>query len=657
MAEQSVTSAVTLASLPHSQPMYVDEGRCLSLYEAVPVMLHSIDTQGPLVHVSDAWLAALGYERSEVLGKNWTAFLTQEHQQKSADVEISELFRRGHCSDIEYRVHRKDGSIIDVALSAVVTKDTKGFPFSLTVIQDISERKQIQNELIAQRERLRVTLASIGDGVITTDQRGIVEYLNPVAERLTGWSTEAARGSESAKIFRIFDEGSDREQQNTVDSCLAEDRIVCSYEQVVRPVLRDKKGIEHCVEECAAPIVDATGNSVGVVLVFRDVSEQRRLSREIKYRATHDSLTGIYNRTEFDHLLEEALTSATIDESTHALLYIDLDQFKVVNDIGGHAAGDRLLKQVVGIIRGVVRKNDVFARLGGDEFGLILEGCSLRSAQKVAQKICAELDSFRFQYGTHYLHVGASIGLVLIDKNWTTTASLLQAADHACYAAKKEGRNRVHSYLVNDGVIEARRDDTCWIKCLERAFDNGRFVLYWQNIRPLAARGKGIHGEILLRMLDQDEMLISPGAFISVAERFQLVSRIDRWVVRTVFAWMTDHRDELHHVESLAVNLSGMSVGDRDFHVFIKKMIKTHDFDHRKICFEITETIAISNISDALCFVDSMRGYGIKFAWDDFGSGVLSFGYLKRLPFDFVKIDGQFIRSLCLDPIDQATVK
>jgi diguanylate cyclase (GGDEF)-like protein/PAS domain S-box-containing protein len=628
-----------------------------ALYEATPAMLHSIDSMGRLIHVSDVWLRTLGYERHEVAGRLLTEFLAPESRAYAADVVIPELFRDGRCSEIEYQLCRKDGLLIDVILSAVVVKDIDGSLLSLTVIEDVTERKCAQAQLIAQRERLRVTLDSIGDGVIAADERGIIEYLNPVAERLTGWSTSLARGRPSEMVFRVFEEGSDTWAQNPVAICLAERRVACSSEQVVRPVLHNRSGRVYSVESCAAPIVDTAGQSLGVVLVFRDVSEQRRLNREIKYRATHDALTDTYNRSEFDRQLGQALDAVFDTDITHSLLYIDLDQFKLANDIGGHAAGDRLLKQVVGIIRGVIRKNDVFARLGGDEFGVILEHCSLESGRRVAQKICDELDVFRFQHGNHFLHVSASIGLVLIDRHWTTTASLLQAADHACYVAKQEGRNRVHSYFINDELIEAHRDDTRWIKSLENALDNGRFVLYWQNIRSLRNGDGGVHGEILLRMLGEDHALISPGAFIPAAERFQLMSRIDRWVINRVFEWMTAHRNELAHVESLGVNLSGMSVGDRDFHRYVHEMIDAFDFDHQKLCFEITETAAISNISDALSFLNSMRARGIRFALDDFGSGVSSFGYLKRLPVDFLKIDGQFIRGLAVDSVDQATVK
>ncbi|ASL47792.1 Cyclic di-GMP phosphodiesterase PdeB [Burkholderia sp. AD24] len=624
------------------------------LYEAIPVMLHSIDAMGRLVRVSDVWLSTLGYERIEVLGRPWTDFLAPECGEFISEIGIPYLFRNGSCSKTPLRIVRKDGTLIDILLAAVVANDGDGSPFSLTVVEDVTEWKRTQTELIAQRERLRVTLDSIGDGVITTDQRGVVEYLNPVAERLTGWSNGLARGASSETVFRIVEEGSRTWARNPVDICIAESRVACSSEQVV---LRSQNGREYCVESCAAPIVDATGQFMGVVLVFRDVSEQRRLHHEIQYRATHDALTGIFNRTEFDRRLRHALNTALDTSVVHALLYIDLDQFKLANDIGGHTVGDKLLKQVVGIVKGLVRSNDIFGRLGGDEFGLILERCGLEDAQKVAQQICDELDAFRFQHGSHSLHVGASIGLVLIDRHWTNAVTLLQAADQACYAAKQAGRNRVHRYFVGDEAIEAHRDDTLSLKRLESALNGGHFVLHWQRIRPLTADGGGVHGEILLRMLDENKTLIPPGAFIPAAERFQMVSRIDRWVIRHVFEWMAKHRADLSHVESLGINLSGVSVGDRDFHRYVHEMIETFDFDHDKLCFEITETAAISNMSDALSFLNSMHAHGVRFALDDFGSGVSSFGYLKRLPVEFLKIDGQFIRGLFVDPVDQAAVK
>jgi diguanylate cyclase (GGDEF)-like protein/PAS domain S-box-containing protein len=631
------------------------ERRYRALYEATPAMLHSIDSQGRLVHVSDLWLATLGYAREEVIGCWWADFLTPASRAYATGTVIPELFRTGRYQGVEYQAVHKDGAVMDIVASSFIQRDPDGIPLlSLTVIEDVTERKRVQTELAEQIERLHVTLHAIGEGVITTDAKGRVEYLNPVAEKLTGWTTAAARGMSSIAVFRIVDDATRLPARSPVEICLAADQAVGAAGQAV---LTRRDCREYFIEHSTAPIRSAEGDTRGVVLVFRDVSEQRRLSREMTYRATHDALTGLVNRDEFEHRLQLALACAHRGEAEYALMYVDLDQFKLVNDAGGHAAGDRLLKQVAGVIGRLVRKSDTFARLGGDEFGLIIEHCSTEGAQKVAQQICREIDAFRFQLGIHRLHIGASIGLVPVDRRWPTTANLLRAADSACYAAKEAGRNRVHTYFADDAVIESHRLDMQWVRRIEQALDNDQFILHWQRIMPLSHDTGGVHGEVLLRLVGDDGELISPGAFLPAAERFHMASRIDRWVVREVFEWMATHKTSLSHVVTVSVNLSGLSIADLDFHRYVLELIEAFEFDHHKLCFEITETAAITNLSDARLFFESMRAYGVRFALDDFGSGVSSFGYLKSLPVDYLKIDGQFIRDLEEDLVDQATVR
>jgi diguanylate cyclase (GGDEF)-like protein/PAS domain S-box-containing protein len=631
------------------------ERRYRMLYEATPAMLHSIDSQGRLVHVSDLWLATLGYARDEVIGHLLADFLTPASRAYATGTVIPELFRTGHYKGVEYEAVHKDGTVIDIIASSFIQRDPDGTPLlSLTVIEDVTERKRVQVELAEQIERLHVTLHAIGEGVITTDAQGRVEYLNPVAEKLTGWTTAMARGMSSVAVFRIVDDATRMQARSPVETCLAADQVVGAAGQTVLTSLDCR---EYFIEHSSAPIRSAEGDTLGVVLVFRDVSEQRRLSREMMYRATHDALTGLVNRDEFEHRLQLALASAHRGEAEYALMYVDLDQFKLVNDAGGHAAGDRLLKQVAGVIGRLIRKSDTFARLGGDEFGLIIEHCSIEEAQGVAQQICREIDAFRFQLGIHRLHIGASIGLVPVDRRWPTTANLLRAADSACYAAKEAGRNRVHTYFADDAIIESHRSDMQWVRRLEQALDNGQFILHWQQITPLGHDTGGIHGEVLLRLVGDDGELISPGAFLPAAERFHMASRIDRWVVREVFEWMARHTAEMSHVATVSVNLSGLSIADLDFHRYVLELIGAFEFDQQKLCFEVTETAAITNLSDARLFFESMRTYGVRFALDDFGSGVSSFGYLKSLPVDYLKIDGQFIRDLEEDLVDQATVR
>jgi len=620
-------------------------------------MAHSIDAQGRLILVSDVWLSTLSYERGEVVGRFWPDFLTPASRIYAIDVVIPELFRTGHCKDIEYQMVRKDGALIDMLVSSFIEHDASGMPLqSLTIIQDVTQRKREQSELAEQHERLRVTLDSIGDGVITTDADGRIQYLNPVAERLTGWSSGEARGRPSSPVFNIVHEETRRRAMSPVNVCLSENRTVGLAGHTI---LLSRDCREYHIEDSAAPIKDAAGRTVGVVLVFRDVSEQRLLSLEMTHRATHDELTGLLNRSEFERRLESTLSVAHNGGGRYVLMYIDLDRFKLVNDAGGHAVGDRLLKQVASLLERIARQhdNDIFARLGGDEFGLIVEHCSIEAAQGIAQKICEEIDAFRFPHGDQLLHVGASIGLVQVDERWPTVASLLRAADSACYAAKEAGRNRFLAYFAADEMIESHQKDMQWARRIEHAQDKGQLVLHWQEIKAFHHNAEGLHGEVLLRLVGEDGKLISPGAFLPSAERFYMASRIDRWVVNETFEWMARHREALGHLDMLSINLSGQSIGDRDFHRYVIELIQSIAFDHHKLCFEITETAAIINLSDAISFLESMRAFGIRLALDDFGSGFSSFGYLKNLPADYLKIDGQFIRDLATNPGGQATVR
>jgi diguanylate cyclase (GGDEF)-like protein/PAS domain S-box-containing protein len=512
----------------------------------------------------------------------------------------------------------------------------------------------LTEELATQLERVRITLHSIGDGVITTDAQGRVEYLNPVAEQLTGWTGESAKGQPSNVVFHIVNQTTRAPAQNPIDICLIENRTVGL---ATHTVLIGRDGKEYFIEDSAAPIKNPDGRILGAVLVFHDVSEQHRLSDEMSYRATHDALTSLYNRDEFERRLEKTLMAAQSDQTAHTLMYMDLDQFKLVNDAGGHAAGDRLLKHVADVIRELLQPGDTFARLGGDEFGLIVSRRTLKKAQSLAHSICQTIDALRLQHGNQRLHSGASIGLVPLDSRWPTAAALMQAADSACYAAKEAGRNRVHTYVEADQMIEARREDMQWVRRLEQALDTDRFVLFWQHITPLNADNDGIHGEILLRMLGDGDKLILPGAFLPSAERFHIAPRIDRWVVHAVFTWMASHRAQLHDVTTIAVNLSGLSISDRHFRQYVLDLLTTMPLDHQKLCFEITETAAITNQTDAIEFLRIMRTQGVRFALDDFGSGAASFGYLKSLPVDYLKIDGQFIQRIEHDLVDQATVR
>ena len=528
-------------------------------------------------------------------------------------------------------------------------------------MQDISDRvnqrlelDQLARDLDEDRSLLKVTLASISEALVTTDVHGIVTWLNPVAERMTGWASAEAIGRPLAQVFHVLNEDTRRPMPEHVLACLDGGGLATAASRLV---LLSRNGEEFGIQDSSAPIRNEAGDVLGVVLVFRDVSEQRKLSSEMSFRATHDALTGVYNRAEFELRLGRSLEQSRQDGSDHAMLYIDLDQFKLVNDACGHASGDQLLQQVVRLLAESVRGSDTLARLGGDEFGILMAHCTADQAQRAAQKICDRMDEFRFVHGERRFRIGASIGLVPVDRRWQTTAAIQQAADTSCYAAKEAGRNRVHVWFDTDVVVQERQFEMQWTTRIEQALDDDGFVLFAQRIEPLKDRAAGLHAEVLLRMTQPGGGLVAPGAFLPAAERFHLASRIDRWVLRQVVEWMKALPD-LASIELLSVNLSGQSVGDRSFHRWALDLLdRAGPGVCSALCLEITETAAVTSIADAVIFIDQVRAFGVKVALDDFGAGAASFGYLKNLTVDILKIDGQFVRDLVDDPLDEVAVR
>ena len=588
------------------------------------------------------------------LREEWMSLYTPDSRQRMEQALANALQGR-HAFDLELDMPQPHGVVHSVRAVGMVEWGPDLQPARLVgAFQDVTERRRMARELEGQHELLRVTLQSIGDAVITTDAQGIVMWLNPVAERMTGWPADEARGRPLAEVFQIVDEPTRQRIDNPVIACLARCETVSPSHQAL---LLARGGGEFGIEDTAAPIRNDRGDILGVVLVFHDVSEQRRLSGEMTYRATHDLLTGLVNRAEFETRLQALWGRARRDESTHGLLFIDLDQFKLVNDTCGHAVGDHLLQQVSRLLTDTVRSRDTLARLGGDEFAILLEDCPPEQAQRVAQKICDRMNQFRFVHAEKRFRIGVSIGMVPLDARWSSTAALQQAADTACYAAKDGGRNRVHVWLDTDAAVSARQLAVQWTARIEQALDADGFILFAQRIVALRTGMAGLHAEVLLRMHAEDGTLVLPGAFLPAAERFHLASRIDRWVLEHVIHWM-GAQPSIGELQTLSINLSGQSVGDRSFHAWAGVQLRAAGpVICAKLCLEITETAAVTNLPDAVAFIEQVRASGVRVALDDFGAGASSFGYLKNLPVDYLKIDGQFIRNLMTDTLDDVAVR
>jgi len=392
--------------------------------------------------------------------------------------------------------------------------------------------------------------------------------------------------------------------------------------------------------------------------VFHDVSESRELNRKLSYHASHDILTGLVNRREFESRLERALKSARAREASYALCHIDLDQFKIINDNCGHSAGDALLGQVGALLKSKIRWRDTVSRLGGDEFGVLLESCSLEEAVRNAEQLREAIRNYKFVWEERTFRLGASIGVVPISPENEDVAALLSAADSACAAAKENGRNRIYSFQENDIDLMRRRREMQWAARINNALEDGRFEIFRQVILPLQnPQEHGMHYELLLRMRDEAGKIVTPDQFIAAAERYGLTPNIDRWMIEHALRWLVSEADEREKLELCSINLSGQSLGDDKFLPFVIDHFHRSGIDASKICFEITETAAIASFSQANRFIHALKELGCRFALDDFGTGLSSFGYLKHFPVDFLKIDGSFVKEILHDPIDREMVR
>jgi len=631
------------------------EARYRGLFENVVDGVYIASREGDLVTANPALVEMLGYESVEEMksiGKTTELYVNPVDRERV----FARLEAEGLVKNFEYRLRRKDGSEIVVLENArAVYDDNNNIVAHEGTITDITDRKRAETRIFEEKERAQVTLQSIGDGVITTDAKGTVDYINPVAQDLTGWDMRAARGKPIAELMTIVNEHTRASVENPVLRCLKDGRVITLAEN---SVLITRNSDETPIQDSAAPIRDRIGNIVGAVMVFHDTSKESRLFRQLSYQASHDALTGLINRSEFENCLVAALDKLRIDsEHTSALLYLDLDQFKVVNDTFGHSAGDELLRQLTEIVQAQIRSTDVFARLGGDEFGILLERCDEQRAVEVAEAIRGSVEGYRFEWLDSFTTVRVSIGVVMLTSLEDNVASLMSSADVACYSAKDMGRNQVHLYKDSDASL--RHEEMKWVSRITSAVEEDRFELFFQPIIGIndtngTARG---HYELLLRMKDEKGDIVGPDQFIPSAERYNLMSTLDRWVIHKALTELADHQSESEARYTLAINLSGTSLSEDRFLQFVIDELKKHELPNGAICFEITETAAISNLSRVVHFMKTLKTLGCKFSLDDFGSGLSSFTYLKNLPVDYLKIDGQFVSNVADDSVDESMVK
>ena len=605
------------------------------------------------IYYSPRWRSMLGYKVDDVHNgiEAFKALLHPDDMEKTFTMVDDYTSGRAEKFSVEFRMLHKDGHYVDVLSRAFGLKNSEGELVRLVGTHvDITEEKRITAALAASEIRFRTLYDDTPAMFFNTSSDGTILTVNEYGANQLGYEVSELKGKD---VNIVIHENDRTFAQEKIKQCFEMPDIVHRWD--LRKV--HKHGHIIMVRESVRVVNDTQGEP-SLFIVCEDISEAFRLSEELSYQATHDALTGLVNRSEFERRLQRVIEANQSMSGQHAICYLDLDQFKVINDTCGHLAGDELLRQLSEILLSEVRKRDTLARLGGDEFGVLMEHCDIGHARRVTDALRAKVEEFRFVWQDKKFSIGVSIGLVPISVEIGNVNDVLSAADAACYAAKDAGRNRVHIYSVDDKQVSQHRGEMKWVSKINQALEDDLFALYYQKIVPVDQKiGHGEHYELLIRMHGKDGEVIPPGAFLPAAERFGLSAKIDHWVVSSAFTWLATHPAKQKKLELCTINLSGQTLGNDDFMKYLIDKLDENLVDPNKICFEITETSAIANLSHAIRFIKKIREKGCRFALDDFGSGVSSFGYLKNLPVDFLKIDGAFVRDIKTDRIDRAMVK
>jgi len=510
-------------------------------------------------------------------------------------------------------------------------------------------RRQIEEKLRSEKEFISTTLNSITNPVIVIDSKDRIKLVNPSAEKLFGDTEEDLLDASIHEVLILY---LNRQTTHIVDL-----NQLLSRKQSLSSMFfygPDRNIIE--LEFSASPMIDMEAEDVGFVIILKDVSEYRKLRRKLSYEGSHDQLTGFLNRTAFEQRFENLVTEENDSISQHVLAYLDVDQFRVVNDTCGNAAGDQLLKQVGNIIKSHVRKSDVLSRLSGDEFGIIMPFFVMERALQTIQKIIIEIQHSSFVWNEKDYEVTASIGVMAFGRISDEYPDYYSKVTTACFLAKQNGGNQYHFIDENDEKVMAQQVSMDWVSGIMKGFNEDRFCLYVQPIVPMDDDITRNHYEVLIRYRDENDAIIEPGHFLPSAERYNLIERVDRWVVTSVIAWLQENSEKVREV-LFSINLSGRSIGSLAFHQFLHETLTKSNVDLNSLCFEITETSVVDNVERSVEFINSIKALGVKFSLDDFGTGLSSFSYLKQFPVDYLKIDGEFVRDISRDDTSYVFVR
>ena len=606
-----------------------------------------------ILFANSRFLALLNLSAAEVVGRPLTDFVAPEYAELVANNLRRRLAGEPAAERYEIELVGAQAQVTRVELSNVRI-DSAGEPALL--LSALEMLPETGTALVASRPRAMVTLDAMGESVITVDAEGRIDYINHAAETLLGQRFDQVMGRSFSDVASLVDETDRRSLGDPVRKALATGgRVTMGRRAVLVPA---NAGAERSVEISVTPLRFDGKDIVGLVLVLHDTSELRGLTRQMTYQASHDALTGLVNRREFERRLQEAMDSAQTGNVAHALCYLDLDRFKVVNDTCGHTAGDNMLREVASLVKEAVRDSDTAGRIGGDEFALLLVGCPLEKARQIADDVVRTVNDYRFVWKDKIFNIGVSIGLVEIGRDGGAIEDIMNSADSACYVAKKQGGLHVHVYSAREEASARHSGEIHWLQKLQGALRDNKFELYYQPI--VHARAGGLSGpaiEVFVRLEgEKGQPSTPPSEFIRAAERYRLMPHIDRWVVQAVLSALGRGGMKLPPGRSVAINIAGQTLGDSDFLEFVVDCFDHTGANPGDICFEVTENSVVANLDHAHRFLAVLHGMGCEFALDDFGSGLSSFSTLRTLPMDYLKIDGSFIKNLAADTVNQAMV-